>query len=42
MIILISGTTHTGKTVLAHRFMEKYKIPYYSVNGIYGFAKSIN
>lgn len=32
MIILISGTTHTGKTVLAQRLMEQYKIPYYSID----------
>lgn len=25
MIILISGTTHTGKTALSQRLMEKYK-----------------
>ena len=32
MIILISGTTHTGKTALSQRLMEKYKIPYLSVD----------
>ena len=32
MIILISGTTHTGKTALAQRLMERYKIPYYSID----------
>lgn len=32
MIILISGTTHTGKTVLSQRLMEKYKIPYFSID----------
>lgn len=32
MIILISGTTHTGKTALSQRLMEKYKIPYFSVD----------
>lgn len=32
MIILISGTTHTGKTALAQRLTEKYKIPYLSVD----------
>ena len=30
MIILISGASHTGKTVLAQRMLEKYKIPYLS------------
>ena len=32
MVILISGTTHTGKTALAQRLMEKYKIPYFSID----------
>lgn len=32
MIIIIAGTTHTGKTVLAQKLMERYKIPYYSVD----------
>ena len=30
MTILISGASHTGKTVLAQRMLEKYKIPYLS------------
>lgn len=30
MIIIISGTTHTGKTVLAQKMLEKYKYPYLS------------
>ncbi len=32
MVILISGTTHTGKTTLSQRLMEKYKIPYFSID----------
>ncbi len=32
MVILISGTTHTGKTVLAQKLLEEYKIPYYSID----------
>ena len=32
MIILITGATHTGKTALAQRLMEKYKIPYLSID----------
>lgn len=32
MIILITGATHTGKTVWAQKLMEKYKIPYLSVD----------
>lgn len=32
MIILITGASHTGKTVLAQRLLEKYKIPYLSID----------
>lgn len=32
MIVLISGTTHTGKTVLAQKLLEKYKFPYLSLD----------
>lgn len=32
MIILITGTTHTGKTVLAQKLLEKYKFPYLSID----------
>ncbi len=32
MIILIAGATHTGKTVLAQKILEKYKYPYLSVD----------
>lgn len=32
MVILISGTTHTGKTALSQRLMEKYNIPYFSID----------
>ncbi len=32
MVILISGTTHTGKTALSQRLMENYKIPYFSID----------
>lgn len=32
MIILISGASHTGKTVLAQRMLEKYKYPYLSID----------
>jgi len=34
MVILISGTTHTGKTNLSQRLMEKYKIPYLSIDNL--------
>ena len=32
MIILITGASHTGKTVLAQRMLEKYKYPYVSID----------
>ena len=32
MIVLIAGTTHTGKTALAQRLLEKYKYPYLSLD----------
>lgn len=32
MIILITGATHTGKTVLAQKLLEKYRIPYLSID----------
>lgn len=32
MVILITGATHTGKTKLAQRFLEKYKYPYLSID----------
>lgn len=32
MVILICGATHTGKTALAQKLMERYKIPYYSID----------
>lgn len=32
MIIIITGTSHTGKTALAQRLLEKYKYPYLSVD----------
>jgi len=32
MIILITGASHTGKTVLAQKLLEKYKYPYLSID----------
>lgn len=32
MIILICGCSHTGKTLLAQRLLEKYKYPYLSID----------
>ena len=31
MIILITGASHTGKTVLAQKLLEKYKFPYLKI-----------
>ena len=32
MVILITGASHTGKTVLAQRMLEKYKYSYLSID----------
>ena len=32
MIILITGASHTGKTALAQKLLEKYKYPYFSID----------
>ena len=32
MIILITGASHTGKTQLAQKLLEKYKYPYLSID----------
>ena len=32
MVILIAGASHTGKTLLAQRMLEKYKYPYMSMD----------
>lgn len=32
MIILISGASHTGKTLLAQKLLEKYEYPYLSID----------
>lgn len=32
MIFLISGASHTGKTLLAQKLLEKYKYPYLSID----------
>ena len=32
MIILITGASHTGKTVLAQRLLEEYHFPYVSID----------
>ena len=32
MIILITGASHTGKTYLAQRMLERYRYPYFSID----------
>ena len=32
MVILITGATHTGKTVLAQTLLERYHYPYLSID----------
>lgn len=32
MIVLITGTSHTGKTVLAQKILEEYHFPYLSID----------
>ena len=31
MIILITGASHAGKTLLAQKLLEKHKYPYFSI-----------
>ena len=43
MIILITGASHTGKTALAQRLLEKYKYPYLSIDHLkMGLIRSDN
>ena len=32
MIVIIAGASHTGKTLLAQKILEKYKYPYLSID----------
>lgn len=32
MVILITGASHVGKTLLAQKLLEKYKYPYFSID----------
>ena len=32
MVVLIFGASHTGKTLLAQKILEKYKFPYLSID----------
>ena len=43
MVILITGASHTGKTVLAQRMLEEYNYPYLSIDHLkMGLIRSEN
>lgn len=43
MIILITGASHTGKTTLAQKLLEKFKYPYLSIDHLkMGLIRSTN
>ncbi len=43
MVVLIAGSSHTGKTLLAQRLLEKYKYPYLSIDHLkMGLIRSDN
>ena len=43
MVILITGDTHTGKTALAQKMLEKYQYPYVSIDHLkMGLIRSKN
>ena len=43
MIVLITGASHTGKTALAQKLLEKYKFPYLSIDHLkMGLIRSCN
>ncbi len=43
MIVLIAGASHTGKTLLAQKLLEKYKYPYLSIDHLkMGLIRSQN
>lgn len=43
MIILITGASHTGKTLLSQSLLEKYKYPYMSIDHLkMGLIRSRN
>ena len=43
MVILITGASHTGKTALAQKLLEKYKYPYLSIDHLkMGLIRSKN
>ena len=43
MVIIITGASHTGKTMLAQKLLEEYKYPYFSIDHLkMGLIKSKN
>ena len=43
MVIIITGASHTGKTALAQKMLEKYKYPYLSIDHLkMGLIRSKN
>lgn len=43
MIVIITGASHTGKTLLAQKLLEKYKFPYLSIDHLkMGLIRSEN
>lgn len=41
MVVIITGASHTGKTVLAQKLLERYNIPYMSLDHLkMGFIRS--
>lgn len=43
MVVLIAGSSHTGKTLLAQKLLEKYKYPYFSIDHLkMGLIRSKN
>lgn len=43
MILLIAGASHTGKTMLAQKLLERYQIPYLSIDHLkMGLIRSKN
>jgi len=43
MVVLIAGASHTGKTALAQKLLEKYKYPYLSIDHLkMGLIRSKN
>ena len=43
MVVLITGASHAGKTLLAQKLLEKYKFPYFSIDHLkMGLIRSKN